>query len=165
MTNVLIPTDFSVASLQMAGQAINALDLKNANIILFHAFNTPSLGIEMLGASRKPYADLFNDIFRHNCKLFREQHPKAVQKIFIKFMNGDSPALFRNFIDANEIDLIYCPEDYQFVPVHNLSVDPRPLFKKCGIEVVRTVKKKVTSMQVKSTTTNNNTNKVALATS
>lgn len=41
MTNILIPTDLSAASLQLAEKAIRALEPRNANIILFHAFDLP----------------------------------------------------------------------------------------------------------------------------
>lgn len=137
MTNILIPTDFTPASLQMAEQAVQTLDLKNANIVLFHAFELPDSEYELLTQKQKPYASVVTDNFRQACKQFKDQHAKAIHKICFKFMEGNTPALFRNFIDVNEIDLIVCPDHYQFVPVNKKSVDPRPLFKKSGIKVIR----------------------------
>jgi len=138
MTNILIPTDFTASSLQLAVQAIQSLDARNANIILFHAFEMPSSEFELLAPHRqKPYAGLFTDTFRQECKQLKDQYPKAIQKICFKCMEGSGAGLFRNFIDANEIDLIYCPDHYQYKPIHKLSVDPRPLFKKSGIRVLR----------------------------
>jgi hypothetical protein len=52
-------------------------------------------------------------------------------------MRGNTAAIFRNFADANAIDMIYCPEQYVFKPVHRRSVDPVPLFRKSGISLVR----------------------------
>ena len=52
-------------------------------------------------------------------------------------MTGNSRALFRNFVEANDIDLIFCPETYYFKPAHVRSVDPLGLFKKCGIPVIK----------------------------
>lgn len=138
MTNILIPTDLTAASLQLAERAIQGLQPRNANIILFHAFDLPYSEYDLLvPGRRKPYADAMNDSFRQACKQLKDQHLKAVQKVFFKYMEGSTARLFRNFIDANEVDLIVCPDDYQFVPIHKTSIDPRPLFRKSGVRVVR----------------------------
>lgn len=138
MTNILIPTDFTAASLQLAEQAVQAFDIRNATIVLFHAFELPASEFDLLIPGRKkPYTDLVTDDFRQACKQFKEQYPKAVQKICFKFMEGSSAPMFRNFVDANEVDLIVCPDYYQYISIHKLSVDPRPLFKKSGIKVIR----------------------------
>lgn len=98
----------------------------------------PITEFELLDASRrKPYADAMNDAFRQACKQLKDQNLKAVQKVFFKYMEGGTARLFRNFVDANEIDLIVCPDDYTFTKIHPLSVDPRPLFRKSGVRVVR----------------------------
>ncbi|HOZ77207.1 MAG TPA: universal stress protein [Ferruginibacter sp.] len=150
MTNILIPTDFTASSLQLAEQAVLALETKNATIILFHAFELPTSEYELLAPGRsKPWANLVTDNFRQLCKQFKDQNPKAVNKICFKFMEGSSAPLFRNFVDANEIDIIVCPDHFQHVPVHKQSVDPRPLFKKSGIRVLRElgVRKRETGYQ------------------
>ena len=139
MTTILIPTDLSAASLQLAEKTIQALQPRNANFLLFHAFDLPSSEFDLLMTAdrRRPYADAMNDAFRQACKQLKEQNLKAVQKVFFKYMEGSTSRSFRNFVDANEVDLIICPDDYSFNPIHPLSVDPRPLFRKCGIRVVR----------------------------
>ena len=143
MTNILIPTDFTAATLQLAEQAVLALETKNATIILFHAFELPTSEYELLAPGRsKPYANLVTDNFRQLCKQFKDQHSKAVNKICFKFMEGSSAPMFRNFVDANEIDLIVCPDHYQYTSVHKQSVDPTPLFKKSGIRVLRELGKR-----------------------
>jgi len=138
MTNILIPTDLTAESLQLAERALSALEPRNANIILFHVFDLPSSAFDLLvPGRRKPYADAMNDSFRQACKQLKEQHLKAVQKVYFKYLEGNSSRLFRNFVDANEIDMIICPDDFNFHPIHPLSVDPRPLIRKSGIRVVR----------------------------
>lgn len=140
MTNVLIPTDFTPASLQLAKQAVDVLNLRNVNIVLFHAFAFPENEFDLLRSGHtRPYAGMINEEFRQACKLLKEQNSTAIGKIFFKAMDGNTIALFRNFVDANEIDLIVCVDDYAYVPVHALSVDPRPLFKRSGIKVIRSL--------------------------
>lgn len=157
MTNILIPTDFSPASLQLAEQAIEALDIRSANFVLFHAFEMPSSEFDLLAPGRpRPYADVLNDNFRQACKQLKEQYPKAVQKICFKCMEGNNSRIFRNFVDANEIDIIICPDEYIYKAINKLSVDPRPLFRKSGIKVIRTLiqeKKEIMFEPVAVTTT------------
>lgn len=157
MTNILIPTDFSPASLQLAEQAIQALGIRSANFVLFHAFDMPSSEFELLAPGRpKPYADVLNDNFRQACKQLKDQYPKAVQKICLKCMEGNNSRIFRNFVDANEIDIIICPDEYVYKAINKLSVDPRPLFSKSGVRVIRTLiqqKKEIVYEQVTTGTT------------
>lgn len=137
MTNVLIPTDFTANSLQLAAQAIQTLDDKAINIVLFHAFAQPESEFDLLFPSRyRPHANLITEELRQFCKQFKDQNSHKVQKIYFRFMEGETAPMFRNFIDANEIDFIYCPEAYLPVKVNKYSADPRPLFKKAGIPVI-----------------------------
>ena len=138
MTNILVPTDFTSSSLQLAVQAIQSIDARNINILLFHAFEMPSSEFELLDPYRqRPYAGLITDSFRQECKQLKEKYSTVLGKINFRCMEGSTVPLFRNFINANEIDLIYCPEHYQFKPVHKRSIDPRPLFKRSGTKVVK----------------------------
>lgn len=138
MTNVLIPTDFSNASFQLAKQAILSLNGRKLNITMFHAFEMPD-PFELLDRCRKkPYQDLVNESFRQNCKQLKDQFPDQVQKICFNCMEGNTAAMFRNFAEANEIDFIIYPEHYQFIPANKISVDPGPLFKKSGIKLITT---------------------------
>ncbi|MFT3980468.1 MAG: hypothetical protein QM687_08365 [Ferruginibacter sp.] len=155
MTNILVPTDFSAASVKMAEQALQAVNVRSANIIFFHLFELPYSEFELLNPVRKkPYADAINDGFRQSCKQLKDQHPKTIQKICFKFLEGNSAPLFRNFVDANEIDFIYCPDHYVFKQIDPLSADPLPVFKKSGIKVIReeAIAQPVTETVVETTT-------------
>ncbi|HUC81723.1 MAG TPA: universal stress protein [Flavisolibacter sp.] len=138
MTNILVPTDFTAASLKMAENALNSGNFEKCNLVLFHAFEMPSSPFDLLFSNYKdPSGELITESFRQACKQLKDEHAKRVGKIIIRCMNGDTRAVFRNFAEANEIDLIYCPEDYVFQPVHVRSVNPLYLFKKCAIPVLK----------------------------
>lgn len=138
MANVLIPTDFTQHSLQLAAQALESLNVSPVNIVLFHAFEQPQTEFGLLAPARpRPFANLVTEDLRQACKQFKDKHHQKVQKIYFRFLEGETAPLFRNFIDANEIDLIYCPENYMPVKVNKHSIDPRPLFKKAGVPVIK----------------------------
>ena len=57
-------------------------------------------------------------------------------------MGIDIRALFKNFLDANDIDLIFCPDSYVYKKTHYRSIDPCFFFDKCGIPVIKTQERK-----------------------
>jgi Universal stress protein family len=143
MANILVPTDFSPASLKMAEHALwNTRDSK-VTLILFHAFEVSAFPFELLRTGyRDPSAELMTEPFRQACKQLKDDHSHRISKIIVRCMNGDTRAMFKNFAEANDVDMIFCPEDYVFSKVHKQSVNPLNLFKKCGLPVVKTTTRK-----------------------
>lgn len=138
MTNILIPADFTPASLDIAEQALREQTTGSINIILFHAFELPFSEFDMLGSDYKePARELMNETFRQACRQLKNDYPKQLGRINVSCMNGNTNALFRNFAEANEIDLIYCPDSYTYRKIHARSLDPKNFFKKSGIPVVK----------------------------
>lgn len=148
MRNVLIPTDFTVQSLQLAQKALDALDHQSTNIILFHAFDINTQSPEALGSSRRlPYADALTDEFRNGCRRLKTTYGKFLKEVNIRHMYGSTPAVFRNFVDANDIDLIIFPNDFVFNKVTEGSVNPEKMFRKSGVPVLHPVIRKTTFVQ------------------
>ena len=138
MTNILVPTDFTPASLRLAENALKSGDYGRCNLVLFHAFELPSSPFDLLGSSqRDPACELMTEAFRQACKQLKDDNAKQVNKIIVRSMAGNTRAVFRNFVEANDIDMIYCPEEYQFTPVHPRSIDPCYLFRKSAVPVVK----------------------------
>ncbi len=137
MTNVLFPTDFNPASLRMVETAIKNSNDK-INIVLFHAFEISDDPFELLtGGPKATVSQLMTEGFRQACKQLKDSYPKVVNKISINWMHGSTVAVFRNFIDANDIDMICCPVEYTFKKSHKTSVDPQPFFKKSSLPMVK----------------------------
>jgi hypothetical protein len=136
MTNLLVPTDFTPASLKLAEQAVKVLN-HEVNIILFHAFDLPFFYADLIRPERQPWHELLNDDLRQACKQIKERHPGLISSISFGFMQGNTNALFRNWIEANEIDVIACPAGYTYTKIHNLSLNPLPFFKKSRIKLLQ----------------------------
>jgi len=137
MTNLLIPTDFTPASVRLAVQAVKMLN-KKANIVFFHAFEMPFHHHDTLTAA-PPYAGLMNDGLRQACKQLKDQYPNLIGSITFRFMRGNTNSLFRNFAEANNIDMIACPQDYIHHKVHKDSINPVSFFKRSRIPVLQNV--------------------------
>lgn len=139
MTNLLIPTDCSVNSVKNVEQVLKSLSGRKVNIVLFHAFSLPTSSIDLItGASKYPYHEVMNENFRQACKQLKDRFPQNIQKINFKYMLGDTLAVFRNFADANDIDMIYVPENYNYTKIHDRSLNPLSFFNKSGIPFYKT---------------------------
>jgi hypothetical protein len=136
MANILIPTDFSPASLQWADRYLRSEETVRHNLVLFHAFDLPASPHDLLGA-KDPSCELMTEAFRAACVQLKEKYGNAIGKIVVRCMQGNTKALFRNFIDAQDIDLIYCPDDYVFSRVHARSLDPTSFFRSAGVPLVK----------------------------
>jgi hypothetical protein len=142
MRNVLVPTDFSPASFDLVEQTIHTMGEQVLNITLFHAFQMPFFVSDLIRNQRQPYHDLLTDAFRSSCKQLKQQYPRQVNSIVFKHLYGSTPAVFRHFVDANDIDLIIYPEQYEFIKVHADSVNPDRMFKKSRVPLLRHFKPK-----------------------
>jgi hypothetical protein len=144
MANILIPTDFTPASLKLAERALRNISDNKVSVVLFHAFDISAFPFELLRSGQKdPSSELLTEPFRQACKQLKDDHSHRISKIIVRCMNGSTRAMFKNFAEANDIDMIFCPDEYVFSKSHKQSVNPVNLFKKCGIPVVKeTIRKR-----------------------
>jgi len=142
MRNVLVHTDFSSATFDLVEKTIHTMGEQVLNITLFHAFQMPFFVSDLIRNHRQPYHDLLTDAFRNNCKQIKQQYPRQVHTIVFRHLYGSTPAVFRHFVDANDIDLIVYPELYEFIRVHPDSVNPDSMFKKSRVPLLRQLKLK-----------------------
>lgn len=151
MTNILVPTDFSPASVGLAMQSVKALN-RPVNIILFHAFKMPYYYQDLVRAA-PPYTSLISDGFRQACKQLKDRYPRMIGIISFKCMRGETAAVFRHFTEANDIHFIVCPKDYQYNKVHEDSINPIPLFRKSRLPLVDILDVSIQPIQSKVTAT------------
>lgn len=143
MTNILVPTDFQPASLKLAEAAIKSGEYGKCAIVLFHAFALPSSPFDLLGSrTSNPASECVTEEFRQACKSLKDAYPKEISKVVIRCMQGDTRAVFRNFLEANDIDLVYCPDEAILSLPHSRSLNPIPFFAKCGVPLIKAGRKK-----------------------
>jgi len=135
MKNILVPTDFSLLSLDQVGIAAKAFKGK-CSIILFHAFDMPESLIHTISRTGiKSHYSLVTEAMRLKCRKVKSESSN-ISEIAVKFMYGTTLMAFRNYVEANDVDFIFLPDDYRFVPVVGESVDPTQWFKKSGVVVL-----------------------------
>ncbi|GAA4462128.1 hypothetical protein GCM10023093_08080 [Nemorincola caseinilytica] len=135
MKNVLIPSDLTPVSAELAGRVARAID-DRVNIFLFHAFDIPdSLVDAMVRMGGGGHYGFITEELRLKCRKVKKQTGN-IDNISFGIMYGSTDVAFRNYAEANRIDLIALPEGYRFIPLVRDSVNPLRMFKRSGIEIM-----------------------------
>jgi hypothetical protein len=141
MKNVLIPTDFSYASLGLIARAASTIKGR-FNIILFHAFQMPDSLIDIVSRhSINHHGDYITEGLRIRCKKLKATYPN-IGNISFRIMYGSTLAAFEHYAEANDIDLIIWPDELEFATVNRDSVDPSRMFRRSGIEILKKLESK-----------------------
>jgi hypothetical protein len=128
MKNILIPTDFTLHSINMVENYLERLNQKNINLIFFSVFALPESEQDIVGSSAKPHLQVMNEPFRKACKKLKGKFEDTIATIQYKYLYGNSRRVFTNFLEYNKIDLIFCPQQHFDFP-HKKCIDPHPLIK------------------------------------
>lgn len=131
MKRILVPTDFTLHSIDIAALAAKALGTK-VDIYLFHAFEMPG---SLTEAIRYGHGTLMTEELRLKCKKIKNQNSN-ISNISFRPMYGTTDAAFRNYAEANQVDLIVLPQEYKYTPVNSQSVNPLRMFRKSRIDIL-----------------------------
>ncbi len=136
MKHLLIPTDFSIKSLNAIHAAVSHYKGEKIKITLFHLLNMPG-GISdlLFRTSRNRHYDMVSTEFHEACQVLHNRHSSAISSIQIKFGAGSTVSYLQNFLEGEKVDAaIICP-DIQLQAASAKSVDAVSLLKRTGIRI------------------------------
>jgi hypothetical protein len=134
--NILIPIDFNIESLNTLKLALEECKLQRVNILLFYAETLTSSITELLFYTpQKTIMAMSSAQFNDALNILKNTYESSLQSIDIKLFHGFNKQAFINFCQANQVDLIYIPKNYQLAQKKN-SFDPIPLIKKSNIPFI-----------------------------
>lgn len=138
MKTILIPTDFNEQSVKTARLIPVNSDNEKIKIIFFHAYKlTDSISDLLMLRRRTAEYGQIPDAFHTACNQFKLENEATVYSVGIEYFYGSTMAAFRNFIEANEVDAIFYPGNYNFQKISKYSLDPELLLKKSGLPVIQ----------------------------
>ena len=140
MRTILIPTDFDAHAVAGTGVILGNFNDKKIRILFFHAYKLTDSISELLSLRRRTaeYGHIPN-AFHDACYQFRADHADRIYTIGIEYFYGSTMAAFRNFLEANEVEAIFYPEDYTFRKISKYSIDPALFLKKSGLPLLEPV--------------------------
>ncbi|MBK1438578.1 hypothetical protein JHJ32_01135 [Parapedobacter sp. ISTM3] len=136
--NVLIPTDFTIESLNVVKSVLNDRPYEcRYNIILLHGVQMSDSITDLLFYSKaKMLESLSNRHFDEACGVIRNKYASGINSMRVDLFNGSSQAAFDGYLLGNRIDEIYVPGRYRLRTSNKKSVNVLPYIRKCGKPVI-----------------------------
>ena len=134
---VLIPTDFTVESLNTVKYLLNSYPTTMTfDIILFFGFRLPDSTIELMYFSKSRLMDdVSNPEFEEACLYIKKDHAGQVHSLTLDIFSGINMAAFQNYLEAHHIDKVCVPVKYQLKLPHKRSFNTLPFIYKSGIDI------------------------------
>ncbi len=135
-TTILIPTDFTIESLNLFKKAAQSVESESVNIVFLHCVHLSDSITELLFFSKKELIkSLVNPDFQDACKIICNKYASRINSTRIEIFNGTTQSAFNNFIEGNMIDEIITPENYSLQLVNKRSFDPMPFIQHASVPV------------------------------
>jgi len=133
---ILIPTDFSIESLTMV-KTLMAQKPSHVvyDIILLHGVDLNDSITDLLFFSRsKVLSSLSNPQFEEACAVIQNKFVSEIRSLRKDIFTGTTQLSFNNYLEANRIDEIYLPENYELNLTNKKSFDLIPYIKKSVLD-------------------------------
>lgn len=134
---VLVPTDFTVKSLNLVVDVIENADDEQLEIVLLHGISPSDSISDMLFTSRsKVLRSLQTTEFIDSCNLIKNKFQSRIKSMYADVITGNSRAYFNNYIEANGIDEVYLPVSYKMNFRNKRSFDVCSLLKNVPVKTI-----------------------------
>lgn len=143
MQHILIPTDFTVPSLQAVHAALGMYEGGKIEITLFHLLTMPTdLSGLMFRSMRNKHYEMVSDEFIEACEILQNRHSSRIASISIRFGFGDTSAYLQNLLEGMKVDKIFVCENVELKRSSSRSVVMLPLLKRTNfpLEIMRIAK-------------------------
>jgi len=135
---VLIPTDFSVKSLNLVKSALNSNEEFSLEIILLHGMDLPDSISELLFFNKLETIRKLESVeFQEACQLLQNKYGSRIESLSADLFMGYNQNAFENYIEGNRVEEIYAFADHTFEPCHKRSFDIMPFIEKASINLMR----------------------------
>ncbi|QNL49493.1 hypothetical protein H8S90_22645 [Olivibacter sp. SDN3] len=134
MKNILIPTDFTDESVSILSDYLNSHPDEQVNVLFFHAIKLSDSITDLLLLSRRTKEqELIPEEFKNYCKNVRKEFD-MIENVRFQYFYGHTMALFRNFLEANEINLIIYNPAVKLKRISKTSIDLAEIINKSNCE-------------------------------
>ncbi len=131
---ILIPTDFSVQSLNILKSILGNNSSKTKfDIILIHGFRLSDSIMDLLFYSKHQQINtLTTSEFKEACGVIKNKYDSQINSLTIDLFTGFNVSSFNNYLEANKIEEIFV-SDKEMTLTNKSSFDLSKYIKKCNI--------------------------------
>lgn len=136
MKHILIPTDFTVHSLNAVHAAMATCDNEPVRITLLHLLRMPVDISEILFRSRHSrHLSLVTGEFREGCEILQNRYGTALYSLDIKFGFGSTAYYLDNLLEGEQVtDILVCTDISLSLP-SDRSVEMLSVIKRTGRKI------------------------------
>ena len=135
--NFILPTDFSVKSLNLVREALEKFPDTRVNLWLVHGIHLPTSITELLFYSKLRHLNRLQNLeFISACHMIRNKYQNQLESLNVDLINSINPSYINAYMEAREINEVLIPKNFRFKQVERNSFDLTPLLK--GIPSNRT---------------------------
>lgn len=137
MKHIVIPTDFTVASLQPVHTVVKCYHPENkVKISLLHLLEVPG-GIQDLltRPTNSILKNIITEEFKTACQVLQAKYSSCIVEFDIMIKYGSTTAYLNNLLEGHAIDAFWVAENYSFKRTSKQSVDVYRLVKKLRFPV------------------------------
>ncbi len=133
---ILIPTDFSIASLNVVKSFLSkAASNCKYDIILLHGVHMSDSITDLLFFSKRNLIDSLSSAeFDEACSVIKNKFASQINSIRKDIFTGVNQAAFENYVEAHQIDEAYIPAHYEMNFSSSKSFDVIPFIKKSAVK-------------------------------
>jgi hypothetical protein len=136
MKHVLIPTDFTVDSLNAVHAAISIYEDEQLVITLFHLLAMPNDISDLLYKSRRRrHEEMVTEEYNEALQVLQNRNSSRFKSIRIKFGFGNTVAYLQNLLEGEKVDRVLLCPDIKLIPPSARSIDMIPLLNRTGITI------------------------------
>jgi hypothetical protein len=137
MKKILIPTNLTLDYLNLIKYGLQIYKGETCQFILLHVIPSPESTLELLMLPREEdRLEKVNPSFTKTLERIKKSFVVEIENLIVTHIYGESPAKMKNFLEANEIDLILCPVSPRNKATSEEAYDFSALFKKAACPVM-----------------------------
>ncbi len=134
---VLIPTDFSIESLNTLRFFLHDHAADTYDIVLLHGRQSSDAINDLLFFSKsRALESLKSNEFEEACTIIRNKYASSIHSLTYDLFSGFTQAAFQNYITARKIDLAVIPRSYRPSYRNTRSFNLLPYIRKSRMETI-----------------------------
>ncbi len=136
MITILIPTDFNPSAIDNIPNICDQYKNKEIKFLFVHMFKLSDSITDLLMLSRRSREhELISEEFYNRAAIVQQKFSQ-IKSIKVDFFYGSTLSIFKNYMEANEIDCILHPKYCSYSKINSASLDCSTFVEKCKIEII-----------------------------
>jgi hypothetical protein len=133
---ILIPTDFTVESLQLVKSFLSRSNSNESyDILLVHGVDLGDSITDLLFFSKNKHIELLsNKAFEDACDIIINKYDSQINSLRKDIFTGYTQSAFNNYVEANNVGEAFVPGNYKLNLRHKKSFDILPYIRKSNLK-------------------------------